>query len=194
MPGRTPREAFQAFITPIKAASSCLGSVKVTVSPGGMSAPDTEHVWSLNGMGGFTAKGWHFEAAMGYTIIRDDRPDRGPWRVRTLQYRYRLAVPEHDVFRLHWHPNGLSPVNYPHLHAALEPKDRMPGSLDAHLATGRMTLEDALRWAFELGMPAARSDWAKRLDDAEAPHLRYRSWSKDPAEAGIGETQQRPPQ
>jgi hypothetical protein len=134
-------------------------------------------------MRGFTTHGWHFEAAMGYMILLDDRPSRGPWRVRTLQYRYRLAVPEQDVFRLRWHPNGRSPVTYPHLHAALEPKDRMPTSLDAHLTTGRMTLEDALRWAFELGMPAARPDWRQRLEDAEAAHLQYRSWSKNPAEA-----------
>jgi hypothetical protein len=185
MPGRTPREAFEAFITPIERASSCLGSVKVTVSPGGRTAPEMEHVWSLNLMRGFAAKGWHFEAAMGYKITQDDAPGRGPWRVRTLAYRYRLAVPEHDVFRLHWHPNGHSPVTYPHLHAALEPKDRMPGSLDAHLATGRMTFENALRWAFELGMPAARADWSERLAEAEAAHLRYRSWSHDPAEADI---------
>lgn len=185
MPGRTPHEAFEAFITPIEHASSCLGSVKVTVSPRGTTAPNVEHGWTLNEMRGFASKGWHFDASMGYMIVQDDAPGRGPWRVRTLAYRYRLAVPEHDVFRLHWHPNGRSPVTYPHLHAALEPKDWMPGSLDAHLATGRMTLEDSLRWAFELGMPAARADWRKRLDDAEAPHLQHRSWSKDPGEAGV---------
>jgi hypothetical protein len=185
MPGRNPHEAFEAFITPIKNASSCLGSVKVKVSAGGSTAPNMEHAWSLNGMNGFTTQGWHFEAGMGYTIIPDDRPNRGPWRVRTLQYRYRLAVLDHDVFRLHWHPNGRSPVTYPHLHAALEPKDRMPGSIDTHLPVGRMTFENALRWAFELGMPAARADWSERLAEAEAAHLRYRSWSHDPAEADI---------
>jgi hypothetical protein len=163
MPGRTPHEAFEAFITPIERASSCLGSVKVKVSPGGSTAPNMEHAWSLNGIERVYDPRLALRGEHGYTIISDDRPGRGPWRVRTLQYRYRLAVPEHDVFRLHWHPNGRSPVTYPHLHAALEPKERMPGSLDAHLTTGRMTLEDALRWAFELGMPAARDDWPKRL-------------------------------
>lgn len=183
MAGRTPHDAFNAFIGPIERAASCLGSVKVQISPGGSTAPNTRHSWSLNGMTGFTVNGWHLEANMSYEIIRDEAPGRGPWRVRTLQYRYRLAITGNDVFRLHWHPNGRSPVTYPHLHAALEPKDRIPASLDAHLPTGRMTLEDALRWAFELGMPAARSDWAKRLADAEAAHLQHRSWSKDPAEA-----------
>ena len=185
MPGRTPQEAFEAFIVPIESACSCLGSVKVTVSPGGRTAASVEHSWTLNRMNGFTAKGWHFDAGMGYVIIQDAGPGRGPWRVHTLQYRYRLAVTDQDVFRLHWHPNGNSPVTYPHLHAALEPKDRMPDSINAHLATGRMTLEDALRWAFGLGMPAALPDWPKRLDETEAPHLEHRSWSKNPAEAGI---------
>ena len=62
-------------------------------------------------MTGFSLHGWHFEGAMAYRLIEDEA--RGPWRVKTLLYRYRLAVPEHDVFRLHWHPSGLSPVTYP---------------------------------------------------------------------------------
>jgi len=181
MPGRTPSEAFKAFIEPIELAASCLGQVKVVTSPGGRTAPNVEHSWSLNGMTGFSLHGWHFEGAMAYRLIEDEA--RGPWRVKTLLYRYRLAVPEHDVFRLHWHPSGLSPVTYPHLHAALEPRARMPDALDAHLITSRMTLEDALRWAFELGMPAARDDWRTRLEEAEAAHLRHRSWVRDPAEA-----------
>lgn len=136
-------------------------------------------------MTGVTARGWHFEAEMHYRIVECD-DERGPWRVSTVAYRYRLAVLGKDVFRLHWHPTTKSPVTYPHLHAALAPADKMPGSLDAHLPTGRMTLEDAIRWAIGIGMPSARDDWRERLNEAEAKHLEFRSWSKDPAEAEVG--------
>jgi hypothetical protein len=119
---------------------------------------------------------------MQYRIISDDRQP-GQWRISTLAYFYKLAVvPGHDVFRLHWHPAGSSSVTYPHLHANLSPQERLAGSLRAHLETDRMTLERALRWAFELGMPAARDDWAKRLRETEQLHLQYRSWHRVPGQ------------
>lgn len=178
MPGRNPHEAYRAFIEPIQHAASCLGPTKIVVSAGAAHQPDTEHSWMLNGQNGYSWRGWHFEAQMNYRIIRDERPGRGPWRVTTTAYRYRLAVPEHDVFRLHWHPAGNSPVKYPHAHLALSPAARMPDSLDAHLPTARMSFEQALRWAFEVGVEARVEDWRERLDRSEAPHLEHRTWSE----------------
>lgn len=176
MPGRTPAEAYQRFIKPISRAASCLGTVKIVTSPGGSTTPRTPHSWALNGETGFSSHGWHFSAEMGYQIERDE--SNGPWRVRTLAYRYRLALLGHDVFRIHWHPNGRSPITYPHLHANLSAEQKLASSIDAHLETDRMTLERALRWAFELGMPAHRTDWADVLAETEAPHLEHRTWSR----------------
>ena len=122
---------------------------------------------------GFAVKGWHFSADMSYRIVRRD----DQWRVTTLAYRYRLALAGIDVFRIHWHPAGNSAISYPHLHANLSPDDKLASSLDAHLETDRMSLERSLRWAFELRMPAARSDWAEVLERTEGPHLEHRSWS-----------------
>jgi hypothetical protein len=179
MPGRTPAEAFRSFIEPINDALSCLGPAKAVTSAGGRSEPSKDHSWTLNRDGtGFAVKGWHFSANMQYRIIREDRqPDQ--WRISTLAYRYKLAVvPGNDVFRLHWHPAGSSSVTYPHLHANLSPQERLGGSLAAHLETDRMTLERALRWAFELGMPAARTDWDEVLHRTEGLHLEHRSWHR----------------
>ncbi len=176
MPGRTPTDAVRAFLDPLEVAISCLGQAKITLSPGGKNTPDREHSWMLNGGNGYSRSGWHFEAQMGYRIIRTNEPDRGPWRVTTTAYRYRLAVPEHDLFRMHWHPAGNSPVDYPHLHAALGPERITEQALKAHLRTSRMTLEQAIRWSFEVGMPPACADWEERLDSAEKPHLERRSW------------------
>jgi hypothetical protein len=178
MPGRTPAEAFRAFIEPINGALSCLGPAKAVTSAGGRTESNKDHAWRLNGERGHAVAGWHFSADMQYRIILDDR-EPGQWKISTLAYRYKLAlVPGHDVFRLHWHPAGSSPITYPHLHASLSPQERLAGSLGAHLETDRMSLERALRWAFELGMPAARDDWAERLRDTEQLHLEYRSWHR----------------
>lgn len=176
MPGRTPAEAFKAFMDPIALACSCLGRVKVTTSPGGRHEPNREHAWQLNNGLGFSVGGWHFSAEMGYMMIPD--AVNGPWRVTTTAYRYRLAAIGQDVFRIHWHPAGNSPITYPHLHANLSPEQKLASSLDAHLETDRMSLERALRWAFELGMPPRRDDWEDVLLSTEAPHLEHRTWER----------------
>lgn len=179
MPGRTPQDAFRAFVEPLELAASVLGQVKITVSPGGRAKADQDHSWTLNGGAGYSRAGWYFEAAMMYRIIRDDREGRGPWRVTTLAYRYRLAVPDQpDLFRMHWHPEGNSPVKEPHMHLALGVGPlSVDEALKRHLPVPRQTFEEALRWAIELGMPPERDDRPELLNRAEEAHLRYRTWS-----------------
>lgn len=175
MPGRTPHDAFSAFMEPLESAASVLGKAKITVSPGGRTVAGTDHSWTLNGGRGYTSRGWHFEAAMMYRIVEDD--ERGPWRVRTLGYRYRLAVPPgQDVFRMHWHPGGRSDVEYPHVHLALAPVDAVGDTLKQHMQVPRQTFENAIRWAVNTGMEPARQDWEELLAQAERDHLKYRSW------------------
>lgn len=175
MPGRTPSDAFTAFMEPLESAASVLGQAKITVSPGGRSVQNKDHSWTLNGGRGYTKHGWHFEAAMMYRIVDD--PERGPWRVRTLAYRYRLAVPPgQDVFRMHWHPGGNSDIEYPHMHLALAPVDTVGDTLKKHQPVRRQTFEDAIRWAVAVGLKPARDDWEALLEQAERDHLRHRSW------------------
>lgn len=178
MPGRTPVEAVDAFLEPLKSAVSVLGAAKIVTSPGGRSTPGVDHAWSLNGETGYSSGGWHFEAAMHYRIIRDGRPDFGPWRVTTRGYRYRLSVPPgEDVFRMHWHPTGRSNEQRPHMHLALAPSATVGDTLKEHFPSDRQTFEQAIRWAIGAGLAPARSDWQELLEQAERLHLQYRSWS-----------------
>lgn len=92
-----------------------------------------------------------------------------------------MAVAGEDVFRFHWHPLGDSPVKYPHVHANLAPSERLKPSLDAHLVTDRMSIERALGWAFEPGLPSARDDWPNLLANSEhglreIVELRLEAW------------------
>lgn len=178
MPGRNPAEAFRAFIEPLESAMSVLGPAKITVSPGGRNVPNKQHAWTLNNQRGYSSHGWHFEAQMMYQIIEDARPGYGPWRVTTKGYRYRLAVPTaREVFCMHWHPAGNSPVHAPHMHLALSPHDQMGDTLKKHLPTKRQTFEQAIRWAIELGLEPARDEWKELLEQAEQQHLKYRTWT-----------------
>ncbi|MCW2675188.1 MAG: hypothetical protein JWR70_228 [Modestobacter sp.] len=55
-----------------------------------------------------------------------------------------------------------------------------PVTSKTHLVTGRMTFENAVRWAVEFGAVPMHDNWEDRLALAEAPHILHRSWSGDP--------------
>lgn len=171
MPGRTPAEAFRAFMEPIEAAVACLGNAKVTTSPGGMTNTHVDHSWTLNGPGkAMVFKGGYcFRASMKYRFIEHE----GGYRVTTLEYIYSLSCGEDELWDLHWHPVGSSPETRPHLHAAI----LGAGGKRAHRPTGRMTFEDAVEWVIASGVTPVREDWAEILSGSKAVHVQHRSWS-----------------
>lgn len=181
MPGRTPSEAFQAFIEPIVEVVSCLGHGKVVPSSGGRSTPNRVHAWALNGATGmaFTG-GWHFEAQMHYEIRQ--RPVSGEWHVKTLGYRYRLALHGTHLWRIHWHPTVTSGYHLPHVHMNLDGAigEVRPDTLDQHYPTGRMTLEDAVEWVLNVSIQPAREDHADVLQRTRDLHVQHRSWHTSP--------------
>lgn len=176
MPGRTPPEAFGAFVEPLQAAVSCLGAGKIVTSPHGKSAGAVRS-WTLNDGAGLAVKGWHLEAEMNYELIRDDAVS---WRVTTRAYMYRVSVLGGDVFRIHWHPTGHSDYVRPHVHARFVVPERDRDVLKEHLPTGRITFEEAIEWAIKLGMPSARDDWQSVLLECRKKHLEHRTWSYEP--------------
>lgn len=178
MPGRTPAEAYRAFIEPLEAAIACLGTAKVTRSHDGM-RPGGIRAWSLNGGSGMALSGaMLFEASMHYEIV----PFAAGWRVTTHAYMYGLLHRGEECFAIHWHPAGRSPHRGPHVHLPLE---GARGDIrKQHLPTGRMTLEDAVAWAVAFGAAPVRDDWAEILDGSRALHVQHRSWNADP-ESGV---------
>ena len=97
-----------------------------------------------------------------------------PFRVSTRSYHYKLhplrAARGADAWRMHWHPEGNSPVDYPHLH--------LPPELKRHLVSERATLEQAITWCAEYGAPltCSKDEAADRLVLAETPHRLHRTW------------------
>ena len=173
MPGRTPVEAFRAFIDPIQSALGCLARAKITAS--GFN-PGRVESWTINdGAGVDLSKGWHFEAEMHYEVIRSDEPSDGPWRVTTRAYRYLISRDGTDMVRMHWHPAGQSPVRSPHLH--------IPFLADgaevekAHLPISRVSFEDAVQWAIMLSGQAQNGDWLAILEATRLRHIEHQSWS-----------------
>ena len=177
MPGRTPSEAFEAFVDPLRAALSCLAAAKITTGPKARE-PHGVRVWSVNLANGVVLRdGWHFEAEMHYEIIHSDPPAE-PWRVTTRAYRYRISRCDTDLVRMHWHPTGKSPFTTPHFHIPM--LARAADGEHGHLPIGRVSFEDAVQWVIVMSGQHARDDWQEVLDRTRTRHVEHRTWSDAP--------------
>lgn len=177
MPGRTPPDAFRAFIEPLEAAVACLGNAKIAVSPGGRSDVHRDHSWTLNrpGQGMVFPGGYCFRASMKYRFVEHDEG----WRVTTLEFIYSLSKADQDLWAIHWHPVGSSHETRPHLHLAIPDA----GDKHVHRPISRLTFEDAVEWVISSGISPARDDWATILSGSKALHIAHRSWDGDGPDA-----------
>jgi hypothetical protein len=97
----------------------------------------------------------------------------------------RSAVEEREgpeIITYHWHPEGLSSEDAPHLHLKSGAKvgrvelTRTKGE-SAHIPTGRVALEEFLRLLIEcFGVPPRKSDWRQVLRGTKEDFDRYRNW------------------
>lgn len=102
---------------------------------------------------------------------------QGGFAVRTIADRYRVVdADEREVLAYHWHPIGVSPVTFPHVHLSgrLVPLDLGRGARSArlgemHLPTGgAVSLAEVVRLLIaEFGVVPRRSDWEGILAEAD---------------------------
>ncbi len=176
MPGKTPREAVQAYVEPLQKSLSL-------VSDGVLQCSNRDRLEELSVLRlpdpaplrgrpdlliGF---------AQQYKIIKD--PRNGPMRVTTTYYKYTLETDEAvEIVGYHWHPDGVSPIRYAHLH--LGPGAQIGRSeLDAkaHFPTGRVAFEDFVRMlvdVFEVG--TRQPMWREALERTKSLFERYKRW------------------
>ena len=98
--------------------------------------------------------------------------ERDVFEVTTISYRYRLLDPaKQEIIAYHWHPEGESPVTYPHLHLTSRVRPIELGVAfdpvalaEMHLPTGSIRLADVVRLLIaEFGVAPRRPDWATIL-------------------------------
>lgn len=177
MPGDSPQEAVTAFLEPLRAALSVLdGAGVIAVTRRGSWAKGRTYSWVLNaGRGMKLGDVGTLHASMQFQVIDTDPAtnDLGKClRVTTLGYNYRLERSDGgDLWRMHWHPDGVSDVREPHLH--------VPVDLRVHLPCDRMTFETAIRWCTEYGAPllCAPHEAEEQLLLSETPHKLHRTWA-----------------
>lgn len=122
MPGRTPAEAVDAFLEPLREVVSCIARAKINLSPSGRGMVGKIHGLTLNDSKPITLKcrpALLFKLGVLYEIVRtEDRIERGAWRVSTRGYMYELQTASGElVWSYHWHPT--SQVQSPHATSAI---------------------------------------------------------------------------
>jgi hypothetical protein len=97
------------------------------------------------------------------------RPAGERWQARTLGYEYRLDdLDGREIVAFHWHPEGRSHVQIPHLHLGAALGGLRPEMTKAHLHTGRLTPVAVLSLVIErFGVRPRRPDWRTILEQAD---------------------------
>jgi hypothetical protein len=182
MPGHDPHEAVHDFLEPLKEAVSVLdGFTKLLVmGKQGSYRKGKVYAWSLNGDRGLDLQGvGTFRAEMHFEVVdADPAKYEKPLRVTTRGYRYSLTGVDDGSFRwmMHWHPNGTSPVDYPHLHIRPDLKEHQP--------TTRLTFEKAIMWCIASGarLCCTTEEAMEILLVTETRHRLHRTWNERPGE------------
>jgi hypothetical protein len=95
--------------------------------------------------------------------------------ITSASYSYRiLDRGGHELLAFHWHPVGLSPVIYPHVHLSsrirpvpIEPAGATVALANMHIPTGLVRITDIVRLLItEFGVQPRRTDWATILTSA----------------------------
>ena len=171
MPGRSPREAFQRFTEPIQRTISCLTPSILLHT--GAAVSDIPHFLRLSEDPAVIGQDRLFalQFRLRYYVVRTEG-DREPWRVQTSEYSYTLSwgrEPGERIFAYHWHPDGRSPITFPHLHLYAGAQIGLQSLQNAHILTGQVPTEAVIRFLIEeLGVVPLRPDWRQVLDETRS--------------------------
>jgi len=173
MPGRTPSEAVENFLAPLRQVLSCVTQEVLFVS-GGYYPSETPHALTLSNSPARLGRDRRYALRLiqHYRIVEDVVP-RGPWTVQTVAYYYTIQEahdPRREIFGYHWHPQGKSAVTYPHFHLYEGAGIDEHGVQQAHFPTGRVAVEDVLRLVIEeFAIEPLREDWNEVLTQRQSP-------------------------
>ncbi len=180
MAGSTPRKAVQNFLRPLQLALSCVTDTQIATR--GEFGPAVEHGWVVADGDPFPlprARGPSLRARLrqNFRIVRAEG-QRGPWTVTITAYHYTLEESDgREVVSFQWHPTGPGALPYPHLHlgdAADVGRAELQG---AHIPTGRVALEQVLRFAIEtFKVRPRRGDWRDVLFGTRRRFEQWRTW------------------
>ncbi len=180
MAGRTAAEAVNNFLEALHKVISCVTDTHLSVRGGYRPTTEEPHVLVLGDGLPQKLRGTDLSLVLRqrYYVIKVEDPNRGPWKVSTAEYDYNFRDSEtRVVIAYHWHPGGRQKVRRPHLHLDRGAEVGRQELHRAHIPTGRVAIEDVIRFAInELGVEPRRDDWEQILDQAQRVHETWRTW------------------
>ncbi len=190
MAGKTPEEAVDAFLEPLRQAALCLtdqpllaSGCRPSAEPHGVTFAPRGSAIPLRGPSG--ARGVELFISHRYRIVETAEADRGHWKVSTVAYVYDVVDRDgRELLTYHWHPDAAGP-DFPHLHVSgrvgtLSVGDDVPPVAlgEMHLPTDRIAFEAIVRLLIrEFEVAPLRSDWEERLANSEAVFKTWRTRS-----------------
>lgn len=173
MPGKSPYEANEAYLSPLKLATSCLSS-RAHLQPKRARFVGGRGFWDLGdkGVSLKTRSGASAIVVAGqeFACVECDPEEFGSrYRISTRSYSYELSIDGAVVLRMDWHPTGVSKIPEAHIHT--QPDDKL------HIYVGRCTFEDFVLSCFEYGVEPARSDAVEVLKASRDLHVKHRTWN-----------------
>src|SRR5690242_6128484 len=159
MAGRTPREAARNFVKPVQRSLACVTQALLRYPMPDPGQAGTYDVLLADG----TPQRLRSQDRIGLIVqqrfrVVEARDERGPWKTKTEGYFY--ALHRHDgseAIAFHWHPWRLSSRPHVHIHADHGGPTLIGRALNrVHVVTGRITVEQVIRFAIEeLGVSAS---------------------------------------
>lgn len=174
MPGRTPQEAEQAFLEPLRQALACIARAKFlfTKSPTGKAL--LLDAASVAGQQQFILEVTHYYKIVG--PIPFNEPSFR-YRVSTSGYIYSvLSSLNEEIVSYQWHPTGQSQAIGPHMHIGVGAGDVPQWLGRCHLPTGRISFEQFVYLLIEgFGVKPMKSDYRSILEASHSRFMEHRS-------------------
>ena len=119
-----------------------------------------------------------FERELGRTIGSCGQKGSGPWKVTITAYHYTLEDSNsREIISFQWHPTEASALPYPHVHLGHGAAVGRAELAGAHIPTGRVALEQTLRFAIEaFRLRPRRADWRDVLFGTRRRFEQWRTW------------------
>ena len=120
----------------------------------------------------------HLRIVHHYRVVKTSDPKRGPYKVSTVGYDYAFEdLSRKEILAYHWHPNQRSDTVTPHLHLEQAAKVGRKELAQAHLPTGRISIEEMIHVAVRgFGAQHLKRDWQKILAASHQAWEDWRTW------------------
>lgn len=182
MAGRSPNEAFENDVRPLRDALGCITQFRLLRQERQPFRVNFLSALGLNSFRPVSLRGAFdltLRVGLEFRIRREDIDvsSGAGYAVALVSYSYRFSTADgQDILSFHWAPESLNPIaiRFPHAHIgpAITSGQTVlrPGDLHrAHIPTGQISLPAVIRLAIsEFGVTPLHDDWAARLEAADA--------------------------